>query len=334
VSTISSETTDEAQVAAGGLPNQTVLLIHGRSHQPSATNLLRHWRTALERGLERDFPNGPDLNKTLVQLVYYGDLLEALHPENTYSPATELADQEKVLKSLIARKNSKQFRRVHYEALPGKSSFKEFRADISAPLTSVLGMGRKRISKVMPELIDYWDNRNNFQEQVQQRFTALLQPALDRGDRILVIAHCLGSVVAYDTFWKLSRQEIAGDQQARVDTWITIGSPVADDYIRHRLAGGKHHESHEGRVTYPDLINHWINIAAEDDYYCHDETVANDFAAMLSDHLLVQIDDYHIYNLAEHFGQSNPHGALGYLVHPRISHLLAEWLSSDPDTSS
>lgn len=326
--------TDTSEPETSGLPKQTLLLIHGRSYQPSATNLLRHWRTALDRGLERDFPNGPDLNQTLVQLVHYGDLLESLNPAEQHNPDTELADHEKALKTLTARKNSKQFRRVHYEALPGKSSFKEFRADISAPLSGVLGMGRKRISKVMPELIDYWENRDGFRDRVQERLVTLLQPALERGDRILVMAHCLGSVIAYDTFWKLSAQRSEGAPLTRVDSWITLGSPLADDYVRHRLAGGKHNPDHRGPVSYPDFVNHWINIAAEDDYYCHDETMANDFESMLSKHLLTGIDDYHIYNLTEQFGRSNPHGALGYLIHPRISHLLADWLSSGPGTPS
>jgi predicted alpha/beta hydrolase family esterase len=329
---VSTDPTEAVAQTEDKFPGQTLILIHGRSTQPSAAHLLKHWRTALDRGLERDFPNGKDLNNTRVQLVYYGDLLKNLQKDSAANPVTELADRESALKSLVALKNSTQFRRVHYEALPGKSSFKEFRADLGAPLSNALGLGRRRLARVMPELLDYWDNTDGFRDQVIERFAEPLTAALERGDRTMVVAHCLGSVIAYDTFWQLSRVENQALTDQRIDTWITLGSPLADDYIRHRLAGGKAHPESTGSVSYPDLVNNWINVAAEDDYFCHDETMANDFEDMLESRLLSRIDDFHIYNLTEHYGKSNPHGAIGYLVHPRLSLILNDWLTSDPDT--
>ena len=337
---VSTDPTETAAESDAGLPGQTLILIHGRSSQPSATHLLKHWRSALERGLARDFPDGKGLSKTRVHLVYYGDLLQKLQGDSAPNPATELADRENALKTLVALKNSKQFRRVHYEALPGKSSFKEFRADIGAPLSNALGLGSKRIARVMPELLEYWQDTDGFRQQVIDRLEEPLNAALERGDRTMVIAHCLGSVIAYDTFSRISRgnraQLLAQPAEKladkRVDTWVTIGSPLADNYIRHRLAGGKSHPETTGSVSYPDLLNNWINVAAEDDYFCHDETMANDFADMLDSRLLSRIDDYRIYNLTQHYGKSNPHGAIGYLIHPRLSLILNNWLTSDPDT--
>ena len=314
------------------LPSQTLILIHGRGTQPSQTHLLAHWRTAIERGLERDFPKGLDLSNTRVQLVYYGDLLNDIRVGKDVNPATDLADRENALKSLVARKNSKQFRRVHYEALPGKSSFKEFRADIAAPLSSVFGMSKRRIRRVLPELHEYWENTGGFRDSVSERLEEHLEAALQRGDRVMVLSHCLGTVIAYDTFWKLSRGGDTGTADHRVDTWVTLGSPLADDYVRHHLAGGKSSAQGNDGVSYPDFVNNWLNVAAEDDYVCHDETVANDFQTMLDNRLISRIEDYRIYNLTERYGKSNPHGALGYLIHPRMSHIIQDWLAASPDT--
>lgn len=314
------------------LPGQTLILIHGRGAQPSQTHLLAHWRTAIDRGLERDFPKGLDLSNTRVQLVYYGDLLNDIRVGEGVNPATDLADRENALKSLVARKNSKQFRRVHYEALPGKSSFKEFRADLGAPLSSVFGMNRRRIRRVLPELHEYWENTSGFRDGVCERLEEHLEAALIRGDRTMVVSHCLGTVIAYDTFWKLSRSEGAGTEGHRVDTWVTLGSPLADNYVRHHLAGGKSSPLGGDGISYPDFVNNWLNVAAEDDYVCHDETVANDFQAMLDNRLISRIEDYRIYNLTERYGKSNPHGALGYLIHPRMSHILQDWLTASPGT--
>jgi len=314
------------------VPNQTLILVHGRNARISASILLSHWRTAIERALERDSPGGPDLSRTRVQMLYYGDLLNEVSAVEPTRPAIEQADRELSLKRLLALKNSKQFRRVHYEALPGKNSIREFGADVSAPLSNVLGLGRKRIARVMPELISYWENQQEFRDQVQSRLAKLVSAALARDDRVMVIAHCLGSVIAYDTFWSLSHSDPALSTERRVDTFVTLGSPLADNYVRHHLAGGKASQQGAHGVSYPDLFNKWLNIAAEDDHICHDETVSNDFEEMLKSRLVTSIDDYRIYNLSVNYGRSNPHSAIGYLIHPRLSRILGDWLTEGSDT--
>ena len=79
---------------------------------------------------------------------------------------------------------------------------------------------------------------------------------------------------------------------------------------------------------YPNNLLNWYNVAAEDDYMCHDETMANDFANMLQRHLLSQLEDYRIYNLSVRYGRSNPHSSVGYLIHPRVTGLVADWLTN------
>lgn len=311
------------------LTGRTLILIHGRGMKPTAGQLLREWRTALDRGLERDHPKGPDLDAVRVQLTYYGDLLEKISKPERYNPAAHHADRENTLRSLMAKKNTKQFRRVHYEAVPGKSTLREFWADIGAPLSEVLGFGAKRMRYILPELLTYWDNTDGFADTLRSRFRAHLEPALERGDDIMVISHCLGSVIAYDVFWQLSQAARSSD--ARVNVWVTLGSPLADDYVRHRVEGGRHRVGRGEDVTYPDLINNWLNVAAEDDFVCHDETMENDYRAMLEHRLISRIRDFRIYNLAESFGRSNPHSALGYLIHPRMARILDEWLTSSRD---
>ena len=37
--------------------------------------------------------------------------------------------------------------------------------------------------------------------------------------------------------------------------------------------------------------------------------------------------------LAVRYGRSNPHNALGYLAHPRVSRALAKWLVTASDTA-
>lgn len=310
----------------------SLILIHGHGTKPPAPDLLQLWQSAMEAGLARDFPGQPGLASVDIQLVYYADLSSRHRPETSDKSAMDRADRQNALAGLVARKTPKQFRRVHYEALPGKTSIKEFLADVGTPISNVLGLGEKRIAHVIPELIEYWNDTEGFAKQLHQRLADVLVPALVNGNHIMVISHCLGSIAAYDAFWRLTHADQSGGTGARINTWVTIGSPLADNYVRNRLLGGRSHPDTTGAVTYPEAVINWLNVAAEDDYYCHDETMANDFSAMLRHKFVSRIVDYQIYNLTERFGRSDPHNALGYLIHPRVSRIINNWLTKDAGT--
>ena len=89
-----------------------------------------------------------------------------------------------------------------------------------------------------------------------------------------------------------------------------------------------------GRSKYPCNVVTWHNLSAEDDYLCHDNTLADDFKPMLKQRLVSSIRDYKIYNMSVRYGKSNPHSSLGYYVHPRLSQIIVEWLGVATDTQT
>lgn len=298
---------------------RTVILVHGQGVKPAHKELEDAWTRALTHGLQRDHQRS--LEGLNVEMVYYGEFTGEHDPEaESYDESLDLADRQNAFRALAKLKSAKLFRRSSYEALPGQSPIKEFIADIGVPLVRILGFGQKRLARYMPELIHYWKKPDQA-KLLRQRFLAPLNTALNRGDHVLVISHCTGSVVCYDAFFEAS-QAAATDR--RVHSWITLGSPLADDDVKKNLLG--HPDN------YPNMLINWFNVAAEDDPYCHDETVANDFRGMLASRQISRIQDYHIYNLTERYGKSDPHGAVGYLIHPRTSQLIADWFTAIPDT--
>ena len=76
--------------------------------------------------------------------------------------------------------------------------------------------------------------------------------------------------------------------------------------------------SQRGERRYPGNVRRWVNIAAEDDYISHDQTVENDFAEMV-ELKLTQIEDVRMFNLAVRGGTSNPHHSCGYLISPELA---------------
>ena len=67
-------------------------------------------------------------------------------------------------------------------------------------------------------------------------------------------------------------------------------------------------------------------MSAEDDYACHDNTLADDFRLMLDQRMVSVVHDYQVYNLAVRYGKSNPHSSLGYYIHPRVAKIIADWM--------
>jgi hypothetical protein len=284
------------------------------------------WAQSLRAGIARDFADSSTLaafDATNLSIAYYGDLSNhhrALRGA-TYDEALDSADLQNTLQALTSLKNAKKFRRASYERLPGRSSLKEFLADISAPVLSTLRLTDLALARHMPEVSAYWNDKEGFTQLARQRVSERLQEALARGDEVLLLAHCLGSVIAYDTLWELSHVQ---GRQDKLSTWITFGSPLGDEFVKRQLLGAQR----TGTERYPTNILNWHNIAAEDDFTCHDETVANDFSHMQDKRMLSRIRDYRIYNLAVRYGKSNPHSFMGYLVHPRMTKLVADWLSA------
>lgn len=306
---------------------KTLIYAHCRGFKPEPTDLGALCRDAIAFGLERDRPKAVGRFEAAgKELAYYGDLnREVLNQQGErYNAPLDLRDRHAALERLKALDKAKKFTLPRYDRLPGKNSRKEFLADALGPLLKGVGLSELMIRKLIPELGCYWQPDHDFRITLLERVLTRLISALRRGDDVLVLSHGLGSIVVYDAMWHLSHDPGAGGP-AKVVCWITLGSPLGNETVKSKLAGAK--EPIEKR--YPTNVVSWHNVAAEDDYLCHDKAIADDFAPMLKRQMISSIRDYKIYNLAVRYGKSNPHSSIGYLIHPRVIALIADWLKAE-----
>lgn len=317
-------------MASTDLPDKTrpltIVLIHGRDYKPEQGVLLELWLDAIRCGLRRDHPGALTAFETATKvLAYYGDLTGVLLTAagKAYDEPLDIADRRNALTELVAIERRK-FKRSQYERLPGKTPFREFLVDIGAPLVSSVGLSNWVVGRAFPELAEYWRTGSAYRTAVDRCVLEPLTTAMERGDRLLVIAHCIGSIAAFNALWMLSRGGYGDGRytNTKIDTLITLGSPLADESVKRKLLG----VDAPGSERYPANLLNWYNFAAEDDFTCHDETVANDYNAMLEQRAISRIVDQRIYNLTVRYGRSNPHGSVGYLVHPRVANVIAEVL--------
>lgn len=313
-----------------GTSNRSLLLVHGRDFKPSAEVHMDLSMAALRSGIERDCPDLlASFDAVQKSTAWYGDLnAEVLHDRGKqYDEKLDIGDRQNVLTALREIKARKRFGIRQYDQLPGKSAVPEAFVSVAAPVLGAIGLSGPMIKSVSKDFAQYFDRKSDYATKVRERLRERLCELLDRGDRIALLSHGTGSVVAYDVLWQLSHdpelKEKYGDK--KVELWMTLGAPLGDSNIRKRLLGAKE----KAATRYPLNIISWHNVAAEDDYTCHDNTLADDYKMMLQQRIISSVHDHRIFNLAVRYGKSNPHSSIGYYIHPRISKILADWLQSD-----
>ena len=144
---------------------------------------------------------------------------------------------------------------------------------------------------------------------------------MERGDDVLLVSHCIGSVIAYDALWASRAAAIATAMRGRqVTLWLTLGAPLGDESVKHGSDGAR--EPTVARIRTTSCRGSTL---PQKTTTCATTTVSQTTTtACWTRRLVSRIEDIRIYNLAVRYGRSNPHNVLGYLTHPRVSRSVGE----------
>lgn len=164
----------------------------------------------------------------------------------------------------------------------------------------------------------YVRDRDGRAEAAREKLKARLRYAHGAGRSVLLLAHSMGSVIAYDALWQMSREE---QSAARVDLLLTTGSPLGQNIVQRHLFG----RHRVGPDRYPANIDSWINVAAAGELTAIDSTLKNDFSAMIDYGLLPDIDDRLAFNFYHLNGALNVHVEYGYLVNEVTAKIVSDW---------
>ena len=268
-------------------------------------------------------------------MAYYGDVSNEFLSRRGegYDEQQDLQDREATLTELASLTREHLESRVYYDALPGKNSMREAMADVLHRPLDWVGFANNLLGRVAPDIREYWNPDAAFGSEARWPLTELLRDSLRSGDKVLLITHSLGSMIAHDVLWKLSHygeyRQISESGQ-KVSLWLTLGSPLGNPTVRDRLKGARA----KGSRRYTNLVHRWVNVAAEDDYVAHDETLGDDFSEMKDLGLVTEVRDRRIFNMALRRTKggrrrSNPHHGAGYLVSPCVAELVAGWLATN-----
>jgi len=187
----------------------------------------------------------------------------------------------------------------------------------------------ERMELHLRDLNRYIKNKSEVAEHTRQILKAVLRQAHAAQRPILLIAHSMGSVIAYESLWQMSR---ANREPMQIDLLLTMGSPLGQDYIQKRLKG----RDAIGDVRYPNNIHSWINLSAVGDLTAINPSLRRSFREMLEAELVADIDDRLIENWFRLDGVLNTHSEYGYLVNPETAKIVSSWWRAaitDPDSA-
>lgn len=176
------------------------------------------------------------------------------------------------------------------------------------------------VKSTIQETARYFANVEGIATRVRELLKVPLRGTMERGERVLLIGHSMGSVIAYDALWELWHVEGRRD---RIDMFLTTGSPLGMHFAQKRLLGARE----RGARKYPGNIRHWLNIVAQGDLAALDPTLSDDFAPMRKFGLVEKLIDVDggIFNYFRNADGLNVHRSYGYLVNPRVGEIVATW---------
>ncbi|MEX2495934.1 MAG: hypothetical protein WD448_07595, partial [Woeseia sp.] len=255
--------------------NRTLVYVHGHDFKPAPAELLELSVAAMAAGVERDCPDRLDaFHAVQKRIAYYGDISnEWLRKAGKYYDETlDMSDRRHTLQKLRSVQKRKHFSVSRYDRLPGKSALAEFAADLAAPVLGSIGLAGKLIGLFAGDINEYWNSRSDVGSRVRERVRSVIGDALMQESEVMLVSHGNGCIVAYDVLWQLSHDPEYAAQygERKIAQWLTLGAPLGDSTVRKRVLGAQN----KGRGRYPTNVLAWNNVSAEDDYLCHDSTLA------------------------------------------------------------
>jgi hypothetical protein len=277
-----------------------IIGIHGLANKPPVDEKTRWWKTAIAEGLARN--EGRADPEFLFEFVYWADL-------RYDAPLSEDSNREPYRP---------------YDGTGPLPSVEEAPATTAKDVLAPLYAGIDHVEEatgvtLVDDLIlehrfdDLWHYHleRSFAQQVRARLTERLRAFRDH--RILLVAHSMGSIIAYDVLRLLERQ----DPLLQVEHLITAGSPLGLAKVKLKF------EAEHGDLRVPNNISAWTNLADGEDVVAIMGALDADYEPS---HTGVHIVDQRVVNRYRRSdGEPNHHKSYGYLRVPEFSRVARRY---------
>lgn len=297
--------------------NKRILFIPGKNPKPPRPDHEHQLRRCLAEGMRRAERNvwarRVEEDQGLFALVGWNPLF--------YGRSRDIGPDLPRIDALLRKRGADETDRREARSWSRRLAwFLYHLADSLPPLIRLLPYPSVRENII--ETNRYFGNLGGVAARIREMVKQEIRRCLDNGCELMIIGHSMGSIIAYDSLWELSRvDEYAG----KVSLFLTLGSPLGMRFVQKRLQGARV----VGPSRYPANIRRWVNIASEGDLNALDPRLRGDFRGMLEYGLVDEIDDrdHRIYTSFRDQNGLNVHRCYGYMVHPEVAATVADWLA-------
>lgn len=301
------------------MKKKIIIGIHGLDNKPPRKILQNWWRQSICEGLSRN--NHPHRNVKFKQ-VYWA------HFFNSEPQDVRITDETHPLyveHPYTAGKSDPQS--------PGPSKLRKSSLDILEFILDKLFLskflflnfdpiGDWIIRKKFKDLGIYYDKRN---AKLGLRAKMLIRQELAQELRkhqnkdIMLIAHSMGSIVAYDVL----TYEVP---EIKIHTFVTLGSPLGLPAVMKKIFKEQKKDFRkEKKVATPEnIIRAWYNFSDLRDRVSMNYNLSDDYR---ENSFGVRPQDFVVNNDYERKGKKSHHKSYGYLRTPEISQIIHEFLS-------
>jgi hypothetical protein len=306
--------------------DKVILGIHGLANKPDKATLAAWWQKAILEGLQKNLQIPP--TEFQFEMVYWADLLykhhlhsdecftfDKLYNNEPYVEAKEGALHKHEI-SIMDRVRAGMF-----DVVGDTADFLKVRFGVDSFADFLIG-------RLLKDLDFYYDEKRQIVDRNSSQGlakTILRQELLDclvplKGKSIMLIAHSMGSIIAYDALRDLGRRD-AGFQVSHL---VTIGSPLGLPHVKAKIIKER---TYDHSVRTPSVVSQsWLNLADRKDPVAADIQLKGDY---LGNAAKVEVRDDIVSNDYVGPAESKPnhHKSYGYLRTPEISEHIAAFLS-------
>jgi hypothetical protein len=303
--------------------SKIILGIHGLGNKPPYELLQRWWKQSICEGLSAI---GYPRRFLKFQVVYWANFIhpQPLNPAETDKENPLYLEDPYIPAKDFSQKFTKRIRKKVLDYLEKQLDKLLLNEDLSINFSVITDF---IIHHFFNDLEVYYtkkregDIQNGSSVNTSIRDQLLQTLKQYKKKDIMLIAHSMGSIIAYDVL-------IQNESDIEIDTLVTLGSPLGIPIIMKKIMTEQKMELDEDRkLRTPDNIrNKWYNFSDLNDKIALNYDLGDDYGTNIS---RVQPIDQIVYNNYEIRGERNPHKAYGYLRTPQVSRVIHNFLNQD-----
>jgi hypothetical protein len=273
-----------------------IIGVHGLANKPPKEQHAQDWAAAIQEGLTRNC-------SLSIQSINF----DSVHWAHINYPHPLAPDPEPYIPTPLDQP-IKTYRdgwlsilRAYISDVPGDMIQKAKEWFGLGPVTEAV------LNKKLTDLGKYYKSNEN-----RQTLRGLVKKAIadNQNKRITLIAHSMGSIIAYDALRELGQV----NSNFRIENFVTIGSPLGVPTVAAQIS------EEWTLLRTPSIVKRWINLSDPRDPVAFDTHLRNDYEA--NDQGIRVEDDLILNNYVGPNDEPNHHKIYGYLRCPEMSELL------------